>query len=227
MVVPHPGFGGYLSNSLSTPDSFRKNLPMPKPLIIVGAGENAEVVRTSLELHYTISGYLANDNSSKKILGPVSDFTRYLKDHVFFVSIGNNTSRQRAFAMLAKAGATFANALHPLSRLEQSARLGKNVFIGAMSYVNVNVSLGDGVFVNNGCIVEHDNTIGNFAHLAPGVITGGGVTVGERSFLGLGARVNDHLTIGQDVTVGSGAVVTKTLPDTCTAVGIPAHIIHS
>lgn len=200
---------------------------MSKQLIIVGAGENAEVVRVCLEEHYMIAGYLADDATSKRILGKVEDFTRYLQEYVFFISIGNNAARERVFMKLKEAGATFANAIHPLSRIEQSARLGENVFVGAMSYVNVHSTLGDGTFINNACVVEHDNTIGNFAHLAPGVITGGGVKVGKRTFLGLGARVNDHLTIGQDVTVGSGAVVTKELPNSCTAVGVPARIITS
>ncbi len=200
---------------------------MSKQLIIIGAGENAEVVRVGLEGHYTIAGYLADDATHKPVLGKVEDYARFLQGYVFFISIGNNPARERVFMMLKEAGATFANAIHPLSQIEQSARLGENVFVGAMSYVNVHSTLGDGTFINNACVVEHDNTIQNFAHLAPGVITGGGVKVGKRTFLGLGARVNDHLSIGQDVTVGSGAVVTKDLPNSCTAVGIPARILTS
>jgi sugar O-acyltransferase (sialic acid O-acetyltransferase NeuD family) len=199
---------------------------MLKPLIIIGAGENGEVVHASLAPCYEISGFL-DDDAGKHVLGPVSDFKHFLKSHSFFISIADNAVRERVYGMLQKAGASFGNAVHPLSHIEQSARLGKNVFVGAMSYVNVHASLGNGVFINNACIVEHDNTIESFSHLAPGVITGGGVKIGERCFLGLGSRVNDHLTIGHNVTVGSGAVVTKSLPDDCTAVGIPARIIST
>lgn len=198
---------------------------MAQRIVIIGAGENAEVVRTALEERYTVVGYLADGTPTKKILGPIADFKRYITDHLFFISIGNNTARKRIFEELQKMGANFVNAIHPLAHLEKTVKLGENVFIGAMSYVNVNTVLGNGVFINNACVVEHDNIVGDFTHLAPGTITGGGVTIGGQTFIGLGARINDHLTIGHDVVVGSGSVVIKALPDSCTAVGVPARTV--
>ena len=40
-----------------------------------------------------------------------------------------------------------------------------------------------------------------------------------------GAKIINQLKIGKGTTVGAGAVVSKTLPENCTAVGIPAKVV--
>ena len=47
----------------------------------------------------------------------------------------------------------------------------------------------------------------------------------EKVYVGTGAKIINQLTIGKSTIVGAGAVVSKSLPDYCTAVGIPAKPI--
>jgi len=198
-------------------------------IIIVGAGENGRVVANILRLNpkNKIVGFLDDKpDLHKKCLGKIRDAAKYLKkDYSFFVSVCDNDSRRKIFTELKIKGASFINAVHPTAVIEKSAVLGKNIMIGAGSYININSRLGDGVIINNGCIVEHDNQIGSFVHLAPGVVTGGGVKIGSNTFVGLATVINDHLKLGADSVIGSGAVVINDLPDKIVAIGCPARVI--
>lgn len=80
-----------------------------------------------------------------------------------------------------------------------------------------------GVVVNSsvagGCNVrlEHLVTIGAERDASP--------TLGDNVFIGAGAKVIGGVRIGSNVKVGANAVVTKDVPDNCTAVGVPARVL--
>ena len=44
-------------------------------------------------------------------------------------------------------------------------------------------------------------------------------------YIGTGAKIINQIEIGEYTIVGAGAVVSKSLPNKCTAVGIPAKPI--
>jgi serine acetyltransferase len=50
-------------------------------------------------------------------------------------------------------------------------------------------------------------------------------TIGDNCLIGTGAKIIGDVTIGNNVKIGANAVVVKNIPDNCTAVGVPAHII--
>jgi len=203
----------------------RDEAPMPEKVIIVGAGENGRVIAEILRRKYVVTGFLDDTASAPEIVGTVTDFHRFARNHAFFVSVGGNARRKAIYETMKAAEVRFVNAVHATAVVERSAIVGPNVFIGALSYVNIGSRIGENVFINNGCIIEHDNTIGAHSHVAPGVITGGGVRIGELNFIALGARINDHLALGDCVIIGSGAVVIDDIPPDSTAVGIPAKVI--
>ena len=70
-----------------------------------------------------------------------------------------------------------------------TARLGKDVYIGAFSYIGENVQLGDGV------------------HVYPGAYIGDGVTIGNDSRIYAGVKIYDSCQLGARVTVHSGTVI--------------------
>jgi serine O-acetyltransferase len=51
-------------------------------------------------------------------------------------------------------------------------------------------------------------------------------SLGDNVTIGSGAKILGGIQIGNNVTIGANAVVTKSLPDNVTAVGIPAKIIR-
>lgn len=75
------------------------------------------------------------------------------------------------------------------------------------------------------CTVGHDTLIENYSSFMPSVNISGEVHIQEGVYIGTGAKIINQLEIGQYTIVGAGAVVSKSLPEHCTAVGIPAKPI--
>ena len=65
--------------------------------------------------------------------------------------------------------------------------------------------------------VEHLVTIGAERGESP--------TLGDAVFIGAGAKIIGPVRIGNHTRIGANAVVTRDVPDQCTAVGIPARVI--
>jgi serine O-acetyltransferase len=78
-------------------------------------------------------------------------------------------------------------------------------------------------------IVHADVVAGKNLTLMHGVTIGAAKTgiprLGDDVAIGIGAAVIGGIVVGNNVQIGAGAVVTKDLPDNCTAVGIPAQPI--
>jgi UDP-3-O-[3-hydroxymyristoyl] glucosamine N-acyltransferase len=75
------------------------------------------------------------------------------------------------------------------AHVAESAKLGKDVYIGAFSYVGEHVQLGDNV------------------QIYPGAYIGEGVSIGEGSRIFPGVKVYDGCELGARVTIHSGTVV--------------------
>ena len=75
------------------------------------------------------------------------------------------------------------------------------------------------------CTVGHDTSIGDYCSFMPSVNISGEVHIEEKVYVGTGAKIINRLSIGKATIVGAGAVVSKSLPENCTAVGIPAKPI--
>lgn len=54
-----------------------------------------------------------------------------------------------------------------------------------------------------------------------------GVTVGKNSWIGADVSVLDGVSVGENVIIGAGAVVTKDIPSSSIAAGIPAKVIKN
>lgn len=205
---------------------------MKKKVIIVGAGGHCKVILDILlaNQEYEIAG-LIDQNQEKKQLGisvigddnALHDIFRRGISYAF-VAIGNNPLRKKLCLYLREIGYELVNAISPDAVVSSHCKIGQGVAVMPGAVVNVETCLGDGCIINTNASVDHECTIGDFAHVAPGAALSGCVTVGELSFLGTGCRVIDRVSIGQGVMLGAGAVAISSIPDFCTAVGVPARI---
>ena len=200
---------------------------MRDKVIIIGAGENGEAAENIFRLRteYAFSGFLDDSKTGKGVLGPISTFGSYIQDHLFFVSIGNNSIRKGIYTALKESGARFASALHPEAYVEHGSTIGENCMLGAFAYVNTKCCVGENTIINTGCIVEHHNTIGKHCHLAPGVITAGGVLIEDGVFIGIGSTVRDHITIGEDGFFGAASNVVADTGARSKYYGNPARLV--
>ena len=121
----------------------------------------------------------------------------------------------------------------------ESAKLGKNVKVGAYAEVGRDVVVGDntnisaGVFIPENVILE-DNvfdgphavftndknppSFGEWRKEEPTIVKSG-------ASIGANSTILPSLTIGKGSVVGAGSVVTKNVPDGVTVVGNPARIL--
>jgi len=208
---------------------------MPDRFIIVGAGGHAKVVVDALLASgKEVSGFYDDDPAflgaepvpGVKVLGNTKDLPDGLEigRGMVILAIGENRVRCRLSCRLI---GPYGIACAPSAVLGRGVRIGKGSMILPSATVNTDTVIGEHVILNTSCSVDHDCNIGDFVHIAPGTHLGGGVTVGEGTFLGLGSSVIPGIRIGRWSIIGAGAVVTKDIPDNCTAVGVPARVIKT
>ena len=54
-----------------------------------------------------------------------------------------------------------------------------------------------------------------------------GIRINDNVWIGAGARILDGVEIGRNSIVGAGSVVTKSIPENVTVVGVPARTIKA
>ncbi len=205
-------------------------------IILIGYSGHSYVVADTIESSGgAILGYCDDKENEEnpntfKYFGSEKDLKvlPLLRQHYNFISIGNNSIREKIFRYLEANGISkYAKAIHPSSFISKSVKLDNLVLVAPNATINAFAEIGIGVICNTSSIIEHECKIGDFAHIAPGATLAGNVTIGERSFIGANSVVKEGVTIGKDVIVGAGSVVVKDIPNGQTVVGNPARPIKN
>lgn len=102
--------------------------------------------------------------------------------------------------------------------------------------IHPGATIGRRLFIDHGTgvVIGETAQIGDDCTIYQGVTLGGTgkdkgkrhPTLGNHVMVGCGAKVLGPITIGDHVRIAAGAVVLGDLPDNCTAVGVPAHIVR-
>lgn len=206
-------------------------------VLILGAGGHGQVVADILcrmrDAGETILpvGFLDDDpdlpgqhKCGVSVLGSMADLRLFAHD-ALVVAIGNNRIRQQVVQTWQAQGEKFITARHPTAVIAPDVSISPGCMICANVVINPGTVIGSHVILNTACTIDHHNQIRDFAHIAPGVHLGGDVQVGTGSLIGIGSIITPQTQIGEWCTVGAGAVVLHDLPDSVTAVGVPAHLI--
>lgn len=100
--------------------------------------------------------------------------------------------------------------------------------------IHPGAKIGKGLFIDHGMgvVIGETTEIGDNCLLYQGVTLGGTgkdkgkrhPTLGNNVMVGSGAKVLGPFKVGNNVKIAANAVVLETIPDNCTAVGVPAHI---
>ncbi len=96
--------------------------------------------------------------------------------------------------------------------------------------------LGRGIMVDHatGVVIGETAVVGDDVSMLHGVTLGGtGKETGDRHpkigrgvLLSMGAKVLGNIHVGEYSRIGAGSVVLKSIPAHCTAVGVPAKVVH-
>lgn len=209
-----------------------------KNIVIIGAGGFGREVKTILDsinkvsLTYHFLGYY-DDGFTKgeivngfPILGGVNDINTIDNQCSVVIAIGEPKTKFSIFKKIQNSNVDFPNVIHPNVLISDDfVELGIGNIITAGCIITCNIVIKDFVILNLMCTVGHDTTISSFASFMPSVNISGEVIIHEKVYVGTGAKIINQLEIGENTIVGAGAVVSKSLPENCTAVGIPAKPI--
>ena len=185
---------------------------------------------------YDFLGYIVSDltkigklDSKDLILGDYSWFElNVLKELNVVIGIGNPIFRLKVVEelFLFNKKIIYPNLIHPSVKYDKnSIKLGKGIIICANTILTVNVKIKDFVLINLLCAIGHESIVGEGSAINMLTQVSGGVVIGKGVLIGSGATVLQYLEIGDFSKIGSGAVLTKSIPDNVTAVGVPARVI--
>lgn len=102
--------------------------------------------------------------------------------------------------------------------------------------IHPGATIGHGLFIDHGSgvVIGETTIIGDNCTLYQGVTLGGTgkdtgkrhPTLGNNVMVGAGAKVLGNFVVGDGAKIAAGAVVLGPVPENCTAVGIPAHVVR-
>ena len=209
-----------------------------KKIAILGAGGFGREVKmlidqiNAIENKYEFIGYY-DDGKEKgqqingfSVLGNTSDLNDIQEPILVALALGNPMHKKKVVQQLNNSNITLETLIHPSVIIGNDfVTIGKGTVICAGSIITCNIDIQDYVIINLACTIGHDTVIKNYVSLMPGINVSGEVIIKEGVYIGTGAKIINQLTIGNNSIIGAGAVVSKSIPDNCTAVGIPAKPI--
>lgn len=207
-------------------------------IVIVGAGGFGREVKMLIdqinlkEKKYEFIGYY--DDGFKKgtvinfneVLGSIEDLENIDYKVNVVIAIGSPDIKRKLVEKLTNSNINFPTLIHPTVLIgNEFVSIGIGCIICASTIITCNIDIKDFVILNLMCTVGHDTVINSYSSFMPSVNISGEVVIHEEVYVGTGAKIINQLEIGNQTIVGAGAVVSKTLPEKCTAVGIPAKPI--
>jgi sugar O-acyltransferase (sialic acid O-acetyltransferase NeuD family) len=207
----------------------------PKSIVIIGGCAGAKICldieRDYYYTRYVCESFLPKEYLKKhrevEILPPLTNkkTLKFLRSSSveYFVATGDNEMRREIIQNLINVlDKPPTNIVHK-SALICTDVIGYGNLVCAQAVINVGAQIGNGCIINTNSVVEHDVIIGNYAQVGPGAILGGYAKLGDLSFLGINSTVLPKKEISSDCMVGAGAVVTNSLTEPGTYVGVPCR----
>jgi sugar O-acyltransferase (sialic acid O-acetyltransferase NeuD family) len=209
-----------------------------KKIAVYGAGGFGREVKMLIDQinaaskTYEFVGYF--DDGTEKgtmvngypVLGGWEELNLYSEPLCIAYAIGSPATKKKIIDKISNPNVSTPTLIHPNVLIgADDVTIGEGCIICAGCIITINIRIGKFVILNLACTVGHDTVIEDYASFMPGVNISGEVNIREGVYVGTGAKIINQLDIGRFTIVGAGAVVSKTLPDECTAVGIPAKAI--
>ena len=195
---------------------------MVKPLVLIGAGEFAEiafqyftfdssreVVAFSVEREY-IKKTSIEDRPVVAYEELVDKFPS--TDFDIFVAIPSsqlNRLRTRFYLDLKGKGYEFATYVSTKAFVWRNAKIGENTFIFEGNVIQPFVEIGNNCVLWSGNHIGHRTIIRDNVFISSHAVISGYCEIGEGCFIGVNSTFNDHVKISPNCVIGSGALITK------------------
>jgi len=207
-------------------------------LVIIGAGETAEIAHWYLKGHYLskVVAFSAEREFIEEdvLLGlPVVPFEELEKthppsEHDAFVAvsfIGLNRLRTRLYDEAKRKGYNLISYRSSGAFIWENVKIGDNCFIFEDNVIQYHAKIGNNVTLWSGNHIGHRTVIGDNCFISSHVVISGFCEVGESCFFGVNSCVIDGVKIAKDCYIGAGAVVVKDTEEGKVYIGNPARIL--
>lgn len=193
---------------------------MPRPLVLFGAGEIAELVAYLFTTDcgrevaaFTVDeSYVESDSafgcplvSSSEVLDkyPPDDFD-------MFIAVGYtrlNQLRTDKYQWAKASGYQLPSYVSPRATLFADFLCGDNCLIFEDNTIQPFVTIGSNVTMWSGNHIGHHTVIEDDVFITSHVVISGGVRVGRGTFMGVNATIRDHIAIGERSVIGAGTLI--------------------
>lgn len=162
-----------------------------------------------------------------KNLGGVKELSEWKTPLAVTIAIGTPCIKKAILNNIHNELIEYPTLIHPSVIIgdKDYVKIGKGCIFCAYTIITCDVEIGDYVILNLSCTVGHDTVIKDHCAFMPTCNISGEVVIEEGVYCGTGVKIINQTSIGANTIVGAGAVVTKPLPEKCTAVGAPAKAI--
>lgn len=193
---------------------------MRKPIVIIGAGEFAEIACEAFrqDSPFDVAAFSVHTKflTTTSLLGlplvPFEDLHRSHPPEAFdaFVAVGySRLNRVRALlcAQSREKGFSLVTYVSSRATIWSNASIGANCFLLEGVLIQHRAQLGDDVIVWSGSQILHRAMVGDHCFFSGHVVVGGFARIGDYTLLGLNSTIRNDVTIGKDCVIGAGAVV--------------------
>lgn len=206
-----------------------------KPIIFLGSSYNIQnLVELCQSSSRTVVGLIDSDYSSQtKFCGlPVLDQDKYLNnkdDYEFFVAtwwqpfqnsvhIRDRQKRLMFLDWLEEYNLVGATLVHNTAVVSPSAKIARNVSIGALSILVNNSQIHQDVNIREQCYISHNVEINNNSVIQIKATITGDITIGHNSYVGIASTLTnsrplDPMRIGNHVIIHPNQLIVESVPD--------------
>jgi len=116
---------------------------------------------------------------------------------------------------------------YPKLTIGKNAYFGHNCNIGCINEITIgdNILAADHVYISDHQHGDLSISEKDIPYISRSLYSKGKILIGDNVWLGENVVILPNVIIGNNVTVGAGSVVTKSIPDNCIVVGVPAKIL--
>ena len=197
-----------------------------KQLVIVGAGETAEIAYEyfTYDSDYEVVAFSVEKNflDKEKLFDlpvvPFEDLEENYSPNSYeaFVAVSYtqlNRVRTKLYQQVKQKGFKVPSYVSSRAFIWRNVEIGENCFIFENNVIQYQVKIGNNVFLWSGNHVGHQSIIHDNCFISSHVVISGFCEIGENSFLGVNATLANNLKIGKDNWIGPNTAIMKNTED--------------